>query len=107
MSVKEYILGQRSLSKAIIVNIIGIGIITQVVEILVAKGFLPAFEIPKTAVELLIYIIFFILILPFDYAVWRCADNAKYSFTKFLGKAFSAKGLIFLLFVIGIWIFKS
>ncbi len=107
MSIKEYILGQKSLSKAVIVNIIGIGVITQLVEILVAKGYLPEFEIPRTLVELFIFIIFFTLILPFDYVVWRCADNAKFFVTKVLGKVFAVKGVVFLLFVIGIWLFKN
>ena len=107
MNLKAYLFGERSLARAITVNVIGLAVFAQTVEFLVQKNVLPQFEVPRTFYELFLFVVVFAVFLCFDLMVWRCADNARYQITKFLGKLYATKSLLFFVLVICIWVYKS
>lgn len=107
MSIKDYFTGGKSLGRAVVANVVGLALFTRLIETLISRGILPRFEIPGSFYELIIFVAVFTVVLSFDWVVWRCADNARYRITKLLGKLYAAKGVLFLLLVLSIWVYKA
>jgi len=107
MNLKAYLSGDKSLSRAIALNVVGLAVFTQLVETLVSKGMVPQFGKPGSLHELAIFVTIIAVVLFFDLIVWRCADNARYRITKIIGKLYATKGLLFFFLIICIWVYKA
>lgn len=91
MEISKYFNGESSLSSAVVLNIIAVTLIGLGFEYLVSEGHLPKIKSAKSIGELGLVLIYYVLVLPFDYVIWVCAKNAKNKIYFFMGKLFALK----------------
>lgn len=100
MNIIRYFKGEMSLSSSVILNIIVISLVAGFAEVLISEGKLSSVTAITSFREFWSVLIYYIAVLPFEYAVWVCARNTKKKIYFILGRLFALKHIPFIVMLI-------
>ena len=100
MNIFGYMRGEKSLASSMILNVIVISLLAAFVESLISTGHLSSITAITSVRELWSVLIYYIAVLPFEYAVWVCALNTKRKIYLILGRLFALKHIPFIILLI-------
>lgn len=95
-----YLCGKRSLWDAVMLNIVALLAIGFAAQYLVSNNIIPNFAKPGSVYEIVLFLMYCLVVLGFDFVVWRCADNASKRIYVYLGRLFALKNVILLVIMI-------
>jgi hypothetical protein len=90
--------GEASLFSAVVLNMVVLFASGAFIDYLISQEYLPTGVTSISSLrELGSILVYFVLVLPFDYFVWACAPNAKRKVYFLLGRLFALKHIPFIL----------